>query len=95
MVCTYDRAGIGGSNPAEGPRSAASGAGLPGRLRAKLEMRNPGGSVKDGLATALLDDAERSGRLRPTFIATTFVAPGGDRRRGASPRRALVPYLNP
>jgi hypothetical protein len=30
---------------------------LPGRVAAKLEMRNPGGSVKDRLAVALVDDA--------------------------------------
>jgi len=38
---------------------------LPGRIVAKLEMRSPAGSVKDRLAVALIDDAERRGRLTP------------------------------
>jgi cystathionine beta-synthase len=41
------------------------GRGLPGRLAAKLEMLNPGGSVKDRIAEAMVTAAERSGRLRP------------------------------
>lgn len=35
------------------------------RLYAKLEMMNPGGSVKDRLGVELLDDALASGRLQP------------------------------
>lgn len=38
--------------------------GLPGRVVAKLEMRNPCGSVKDRLGTAMIEDAERRGVLR-------------------------------
>ena len=47
--------------------------GLPGRVVAKLEMRNPCGSVKDRLGVALIDDAERSGVLRPgmTLVEST------------------------
>src|SRR5271155_4589879 len=32
---------------------------------AKMEQSNPGGSVKDRIALAMIDDAERRGRLRP------------------------------
>jgi cysteine synthase A len=32
---------------------------------AKMEHGNPGGSVKDRIALAMIDDAERTGRLRP------------------------------
>jgi cysteine synthase A len=39
--------------------------GLPGRVFAKLEMRNPCGSVKDRVGVALIEDAERRGALRP------------------------------
>ena len=39
--------------------------GLPGRVVAKLEMRNPYSSVKDRLGIALTEDAERRGVLRP------------------------------
>jgi cysteine synthase A len=48
--------------------------GLPGRVIAKLEMRNPGGSVKDRLGVALIDDAERRNVLRPGM---TLVEPTG------------------
>jgi cysteine synthase len=50
------------------------GRGLPGRLIAKLEMRNPCGSVKDRLGVALLEDAEQKGQLRPGM---TLVEPTG------------------
>jgi cysteine synthase len=49
-------------------------AGLPGRILAKLEMRNPCGSVKDRLGLALIEDAERRGVLRPGM---TIVEPTG------------------
>lgn len=48
--------------------------GLPGRVVAKLEMRNPCGSVKDRLGVALVEDAERRGVLRP---GVTLVEPTG------------------
>ena len=38
---------------------------LPGRLLAKLESANPGGSVKDRIAVAMIDAAERSDDLTP------------------------------
>jgi len=41
------------------------GAGLPGRVYIKLESRNPGGSVKDRIARAMLDDAEQRGVITP------------------------------
>ncbi len=48
--------------------------GLPGTVLAKLECRNPGGSIKDRLAVALVDDAEQRGTLRPGM---TIVEPTG------------------
>jgi cysteine synthase A len=55
------------------------------RLLAKLEFRNPSGSVKDRIAAAMIEEAERRGVLRPggtiveatsgnTGIALAFVA---------------------
>jgi cystathionine beta-synthase len=41
------------------------GAGLRCDLLAKLELFNPGGSVKDRPAVAMIDAAERDGRLQP------------------------------
>ena len=51
------------------------------RLLAKLELRNPGGSVKDRIAAAMVEDAERRGVLAPggtIAIAEFLVNP--DRR---------------
>ena len=38
------------------------------RIFAKLEGQNPTGSVKDRIALAMVEDAERSGRLHPGGI---------------------------
>jgi len=47
--------------------------GLPVTLLAKVEYLNPGGSVKDRIGLAMIDDAERRGLLRPggTIIEAT------------------------
>src|SRR3954467_12244126 len=37
----------------------------PGELFAKLEMFNPGGSVKDRIGVAMIEAAEREGRIEP------------------------------
>ena len=36
-----------------------------GEIFAKLEMRNPGGSVKDRIGVAMIEAAEREGRIEP------------------------------
>jgi cystathionine beta-synthase len=46
-------------------RLSRIGAGLRPQLIAKLESFNPGGSIKDRVAIALIEAAERDGRLRP------------------------------
>ncbi|MBM2822946.1 MAG: Cystathionine beta-synthase, partial [Thermoleophilia bacterium] len=38
---------------------------VPGELLAKLEYLNPGGSVKDRIGLAMIEAAEKDGRLRP------------------------------
>ena len=54
-------------------RLSRIGAGLRPQLVAKLETFNPGGSIKDRVAVALIKAAERDGRLRPggTIIEPT------------------------
>ena len=42
--------------------------GLHAGIYAKLEYFNPAGSVKDRIAKAMLDDAEKSGRLTPRSV---------------------------
>ena len=66
------------------------GKGLPGRLVAKLEMRNPCGSVKDRVGVALIEDAEAKGILKPGM--TLIGATGGNTGIGlpSSPRRAVI-----
>ena len=59
--------------------------GLPGTILVKMESFNPAGSVKDRIGVAMIEAAERDGRLRPnstiieptsgnTGIALAFVA---------------------
>jgi [CysO sulfur-carrier protein]-thiocarboxylate-dependent cysteine synthase len=52
-----------GNTPLVGLPKLSSGPGV--RLWAKLESHNPTGSVKDRIARAMVDDAEKSGRLAP------------------------------
>lgn len=49
------------------------GAGLTCELLAKCEFLNPGGSVKERVALKMIEDAERSGRIKPgdTLIEAT------------------------
>ena len=42
--------------------------GLKARLLAKLEYFNPAGSVKDRIARAMIEDAEKAGRLGPGSV---------------------------
>ncbi len=41
---------------------------LSAQILAKLEYFNPAGSVKDRIAWAMIDDAERSGKLKPDSV---------------------------
>ncbi len=41
---------------------------LKAKIVAKLEMFNPGGSVKDRIAKAMIDDAEATGKLKPDSV---------------------------
>ena len=47
--------------------------GIEATVYAKLEFFNPGGSVKDRIALRMIEEAERSGRIKPgdTLIEPT------------------------
>jgi cysteine synthase len=64
--------------------------GLHARMVGKLEMRNPAGSVKDRLAVALIEDAERRGTLRPGM--TIVEATGGNTGIGLAFAAAIRGY---
>ena len=49
-------------------RHTEAAEGLNATLLAKLEYLNPAGSVKDRVAKAMLDDAERRGLLKPSSV---------------------------
>jgi cysteine synthase A len=62
----------------------------PSRIVAKLDMHNPGGSVKDRLGLALITDAERTGALRPG--GTIIEATGGNTGIGLAMIAAVRGY---
>jgi len=57
-----------GNTPLLELRNYSAAHGLKGRLLAKLEFLNPGGSAKDRVGRAMLDDAEARGLLRPGSV---------------------------
>ncbi len=66
------------------------GAGLPVPLLGKCEFLNPGGSVKDRIAWAIVEDGERTGQLRPG--ATLIEATAGNTGVGLALMAALRGY---
>ena len=57
-----------GSTPLVALHNLASSEGLQASILAKLEGFNPAGSVKDRIAKAMLDHAERTGKLSPGAV---------------------------
>jgi cystathionine beta-synthase len=65
-------------------------AGLSANVYAKLEMLNPGGSVKDRIAVQVIDDAEKAGQLKPG--GTIVEATSGNTGAGLAMVAALRGY---
>lgn len=63
---------------------------LPVRILAKLEFMNPGGSQKDRIALAMIDDAERRGLLAPG--GTIVEATAGNTGVGLAMAAAVLGY---
>ncbi len=57
-----------GNTPLLELTNMARALGAKAKVLAKLEMNNPGKSVKDRAALAMIDDAELNGRLRPGAV---------------------------
>ena len=57
-----------GNTPLLELKNLEAGLGLKAKLLAKLEYLNPAGSVKDRVARAMLDQAEKEGRLGPGAV---------------------------
>lgn len=57
-----------GNTPLMEVKAYARSVGAQARLIAKLEYFNPQGSIKDRIALAMIEDAERNGRLRPGSV---------------------------
>src|SRR5438046_10738628 len=71
-------------------RLSRLGRGVRPTLLAKLEMRNPGGSVKDRIGIRMIEAAERSGALRP---GGTIVEPtSGNTGHGLAIAAAIKGY---
>ncbi len=71
-------------------RLARIGADTPTPIVAKLELLNPGGSVKDRIGMAMIEAAERAGKLRP---GATIVEPtSGNTGTGLAIAAALKGY---
>jgi cysteine synthase len=68
----------------------SDGKGLPEPVLVKCEHLNPGGSVKDRIALAIVDDAERRGLLQPG--ATLIEATAGNTGLGLALVAALRGY---
>jgi len=78
-------------------RLARIDAGLPVALFAKCEHLNPGGSVKDRIALAIVDDAEARGELQPgaTLVEATAGNTGVGLALVAAARRYEVVCVMP
>ena len=59
---------------------------------AKLEYFNPGGSVKDRIALAMIEDAEKSGKLKP---GATIIEPMSEERKNLLRARGAQLVLTP
>ena len=57
-----------GNTPLMYLNNIASNHGVQANLIAKIEFFNPGGSVKDRVALSMIEDAEKSGKLKPGAV---------------------------
>ena len=66
---TYDKiTDLIGGTPLLKLTNYIAGQGLGAAIYGKLEYFNPAGSVKDRIAKAMIDDAEKKGLLKPNSV---------------------------
>ncbi len=78
-----------GQTPLVQLNHVGAGAG-PGKILAKVESLNPGGSVKDRIALSIIEDAEQRGLLRPG--GTIVEATSGNTGAGLALAAAIKGY---
>jgi cysteine synthase A len=80
-----------GDTPLVRLRRLPADVGCEAEILAKLEFFNPLSSVKDRIALAMVEAAERSGKLRPdTLIVEPTSATPGSRSPSSAPPRATA-----
>ena len=62
-------------------------AGVPATVLAKVETFNPGNSIKDRMALKMIEDAEKSGKLKPGGTIIEGTSGQGSARNPIHPRR--------
>ena len=84
-----------GHTPLLAAKSFARAYDLPTNLLVKLEYFNPAGSVKDRVAAAMIEQAEREGKIAPgaTLSTTPRLPPTALDRSKSSPTAAARPPL--
>jgi hypothetical protein len=62
--------------------------GIEAQVYVKLELQNAGGSVKDRIAFRMIDEAEKSGRIKP---GDTLIEPTSGNTSVSFPSLTLIP----
>ena len=81
-----------GGTPILNAKNFAKQAGANATLLAKLEYFNPAGSVKDRIAKAMIDEAEKSGKLKEGSVIIEPTSGNHRNRFGIYSSSERLPY---